>query len=235
VQIVPVPARDDTPGASRTPAEVARIETPEPSRTPTASVSERTIGSLSAIDENQKVIVSGRIAQVNSFSKGERYTLDDRTGTITLLLWSDVLAAVKSADALKVGARVQAVGQVNLFNGEVEIVPAKGSDVTLLALSTIPTPAPRTIESLRADEVGTVVIIRGTASEIADFSQGKYVTLADGTGQIRVTVFSDVFNALSQKDRSALAVGAKLQVTGELTLYHGELELVPERGGVVIQ
>ena len=161
--------------------------------------------------------------------------MDDGTGTITLLLWSDILQAVKPADALRVGARVRAKGEVNLFNNELEIVPGKGADVTLLALSVIPTPAPRTISSLGADEAGALVVIHGAVSKVVDFSQGRYLTIGDGTGVMRVTVFADVFNAMPPTDRSALVEGAKLTVTGKLSLYRGELELVPERNGVAIQ
>jgi DNA/RNA endonuclease YhcR with UshA esterase domain len=225
----------ETPSPMRTPAEVARIETPSPTRTPTASAVERTIASISASEQTQNVVVTGRIVKVSSFSKGTRCTLDDGTGTITLLLWSDVFEGVKSADALKVGARVKATGRVNLFGNELEVAPEKGADVILLALSVIPTPAPRTIRSLSADDVGTVVIVVGTANKITDFSQGKYVSIGDGTGEIRVTVFADILNAMPQKDRPALVEGVKLRVAGEVSLYRGELELVPARGGVTIQ
>jgi DNA/RNA endonuclease YhcR with UshA esterase domain len=239
LEVVPNRAED----VQVVPAPMAPNETPSPSRTPTAprnapsgfSAVERSIASLSASDRNDNVIVTGRITKVSSFSKGTRYTLDDRTGTITLLLWSDVLQGVKSADALKVGARVQATGKVNLFDNELEVVPDKGRDVTLVAQSVVPTPAPRTIRSLGADDVGTVVIIGGTASKIVDFTKGQYVTIGDGTGEIRVTVFTDVLKAMSLHDRSAMIEGAKLKVVGELSLYRGELELVPEKGGVMVQ
>jgi DNA/RNA endonuclease YhcR with UshA esterase domain len=222
-------------GPTRTPAGAAPIKTANPTRTPTPSAVEHTIASLGASEQNQSVVVTGRIAQVSSFSKGTRYTLDDGTGTITLLLWSDVLQGVKSADGLKVGARVQATGQVNLFDNELEIVPEKGADVTLLALSVIPTPAPRTILSLGADDVGLVVVIVGAVNRVTDFSQGQYVTIGDGTGEVRVTVFKDALNALPQEERAALAVGAKVRVTGEVNLYRGELELVAEKGGIRIE
>jgi DNA/RNA endonuclease YhcR with UshA esterase domain len=214
---------------------IAPIETPSPTRLPTAIAVARTIASLSPGDENRLVIVSGRIAGLSSFSSGTRYTLDDGTGTITLLLWSDVLTGTKNGDAMKVGARVQVTGQVNLFNNTLEVVPSKGSDVALLAQSAVPTPASRTIGSLSADDVGTVVITGGTVSKIKNFSVGKYVTISDRTGEIRLTVFMTVLNAMRDKDRSALIEGVKITVRGEVNLYRGELELVPEKGGIIIQ
>ncbi len=214
---------------------MAPVETPTPARSPTPTPAARSIGSLSPGDEDRTVVVSGRISRASSFSSGMRYTLDDGTGTITLLLWSDVLEETKNGDALKVGARVQATGKVNIFNNALEVVPDKGANVTLLALSTLPTPAPRTIGSLRADDVGTVVIIGGRVSKIANFSMGKYVTLSDDTGEIRVTLFTSVLQAMPDQARSALVEGAKLTVRGEVNLYRGELELVPDKGDVTIK
>lgn len=129
---------------------------------------------------------------------------------------------------------MQVTGRVDDYENELEVVPDKGSDVVVIALSVIPTPAPRTIRSLSADDVGSVVIIAGTVSKITDFSRGKYVIIEEGTGGIRMTVFDDVLNAMPQNDRFALDVGAKVRAAGEVSLYRGELELVPERGGISI-
>lgn len=218
-------------------AATASAETPSVSvqatRTPILTPAQRTLASLSAVDENRTVVISGRITTADSFSKGVRYTLDDGTGKITLLLWSDVLGDFKDSAALKVGARVQATGKVNLFNHALEIVPAQAGDVTLLAQSVLPTPAPRTIASLTSNDVGAVTAIRGKVTGIEDFSKGKYVTVSDGTGEIRVTVFSDVLNALAPKN--ALVVGAKISVRGEVNLYRGKLEVVADKGGLALE
>lgn len=210
--------------------------TPKPVRkvTPTPVASERTIGSLSVNDQDMAVLLSARIAKMSPFSKGTRYTLDDGSGTITLLLWSDVMQGFRNAETLQVGAQLRVRGKIQIYDNDLELVPEKASDVTLLALSVLPTAAPRTIRSLKADEVGAVVIVRGAVKKLQEFSQGEYVTLADESGQIRVTLFNNVIAAMSTEERAALAEGAKLVVTGELSVYRGELELVPGAGGVHI-
>jgi DNA/RNA endonuclease YhcR with UshA esterase domain len=207
--------------------------TPVPTRTPTAAAVERTIGTLAKSDADQLVTISGRIIKASSFSSGMRYTLDDGTGTITLLLWSDVVESVKNSEAFKVGARVQATGQVSVYNGALEVAPGKGSDVVLLALSAIPTPAPRAIASLSTDDVGTAVVVKGTAAKVTDFSKGKYVTLGDGSGKVQVVVYSNVLNTIPDQDK--LIAGASLTVVGQVNLYRGELEVVPEEGGVILE
>ncbi len=219
---------DATAGATLVPPQ-----TLIPTRTPTAAPKECTIGSLNASDETQIVIVSGRISKASSFAKGMRYTLDDGTGTITLVVWSDVAKNIKNAETLKVGARVQVTGKLSLYDNALELAPSKGSELILLAQSTIPTPAPRTIASLGTGDVGTVVIVRGTVTKIQDFSTGKYVTLKDGRGEIRVVVYTNVLNAMP--DKGKLVEGAPLTVIGEVNLYRGLLEVVPDRGGLTIE
>lgn len=229
IQVVMLMAlQDATPGATPDASPTAT-----PTRTPTPAPVQRTIGSLSGADENRIIIVSGRITKTTNFSQGVRLTLDDGTGTITLILFSDVLSNVKNSIGLTTNARVQATGKVNIFNRALEIVPSKGSDVVLLALSVVPTPATRTIASLNSNDVGTTVLVSGTVRKIEDFSKGKYITLDDSTGQIRVTVFSTVLNVMP--DKAKLIAGASITVRAPVNLYRGEFELVPEKGGITIQ
>jgi DNA/RNA endonuclease YhcR with UshA esterase domain len=48
---------------------------------------EKPIGELTSEDEGQLATVRGTIIEVNQFSSGVKYTLDDGTGTIVVLLW----------------------------------------------------------------------------------------------------------------------------------------------------
>jgi DNA/RNA endonuclease YhcR with UshA esterase domain len=223
-------APNETPTTAQTALPTA---TSKPTRSPTAVASQRTIGSLTNADENKIVIVNGKITSASPFSSGTRYKLDDGTGTITLILFSDVLSSAKNSAAIIVGARVQATGKVNLFNNALEIVPAKSSDVVLLAVSSVPTPAPRTIASITSNDVDAAVIISGNVTKVENFSKGKYVTVNDGTGEMRVTIFSDVLSSIANQDK--LAPGAKITVRGKVNLFQGKLELMPDKGGVSLQ
>ena len=57
--------------------------------------------------------------------------------------------------------------------------------------------------------------------------------MSDDSGKVRIVVYTDVLNALPDKTR--LTQGAVLTVTGQVNLYRGELEVVPDRGGITIQ
>jgi len=79
---------------------------------------------------NMALTVEGRIDSVEEFSKGSRFILKDDTGTITLLLWQNVLKYVP--DQLQPGTRVRVTGLIQFFKGAFEVVPQLGFDVTVI-------------------------------------------------------------------------------------------------------
>lgn len=233
LQIVPtdVIARDS--GAPTPIASDSQVAKAESTRTATPPALERTIGSLSEGDKDNFIRVDGRITKVISFSQGMQYTLDDGTGTIKLVLFSDALRNIKERDAFLEGARVEAKGKVNVFNGALEIIPTKAADVALIQVSNLPTPAHRSIASLNTNDLGKTVIVNGKVTRLEDFSKGKYVFVSDGTDELRVVLFSNVLESIP--NAIILSAGSNITVRGELNLFKGELELVPDPGGVASQ
>jgi RecJ-like exonuclease len=51
---------------------------------------EKPIGELTTMDVGQLVVVRGIVASVDAFSSGVKYTVDDGSSTIVVLLWQDV-------------------------------------------------------------------------------------------------------------------------------------------------
>ena len=94
---------------------------------------------ISDINENmlgRTVNVSGVITDVYSHKNGHIFlTIRDDTGTIKIVLWDRIVDALSSkginASSFKKGARIQVVGDVNIYKGELEIIPSK-PDVKLL-------------------------------------------------------------------------------------------------------
>lgn len=215
---------DATAVAQNTSPPDALTATPRPTREPTAAPTPRAIASLSAADKDALVIVNGVLTRVNPFSKGMRYTLDDTTGKITVLIWSDVLETLALRDALQVGAQVRVTGKIDVFNDMLEIIPANADAVELLAAAQTPQIETRAIGSLSADDVDQIVQVQGALVDLADFSKGKYVTLQDDSGKIQITVFSDVLTTVQAK----LALGATVTARGKVNLFRGKLEIVAD-------
>ncbi|HET7376542.1 MAG TPA: hypothetical protein VFK30_07530, partial [Anaerolineae bacterium] len=129
---------------------------------------------------------------------------------------------------LNVGADVSVVAKVVNFNGVVELQPASGGDVTILTPGSSSSVALRTVSSLK--KPGEIVAVEGAITDIKDFSAGKYIFVDDGTGNVKVTLFS---NVLAYVPASKLAIGAKVRVVGK-TAFFGVIEVDPQLGYDVV-
>ncbi len=198
--------------------------TPRPTREPTPTPAPRAIGALTAADKDAAVTLNGTLTRANSFSQGMRYTLDDTTGKITLVIWSDVLAKIAFRDQLKVGAQARVTGKIDVYNDALEIIPANADAVELIAAAPTQPIETRAIASIAARDVDQIVQVKGTIVDLADFSKGKYVTLQDDGGKIQITVFSDVLKTVGDN----LALGATLTARGKVNLFRGKLEIVAD-------
>ena len=63
------------------------------------------------------------LGEPETFSQGVKFPLKDTTGTIILLLWQNVHDAIPDASLLVAGARVEVVGRIDEYRGDLEIIP----------------------------------------------------------------------------------------------------------------
>ncbi len=209
------------------------------------------IGQIEAQRVGRWLAVSGQVVQVASFSAGVKYTLDDGTGQITLLVWQDLHAQLADPGALAVGAQLRAQGEVAEYRGELEIVPELPLDLQSIP----PTPTPPTphtptptntpiptntptptatsvpIGDLNASHSGTEVTVTGQVVDAASFSNGFKLALDDSSGHIALVLWNNVYDNCGEAPR--LKVGATVRATGEIGQYQGELQIVPESGDAV--
>jgi DNA/RNA endonuclease YhcR with UshA esterase domain len=194
-------------------------------------VAEKNVGDLTSEDVGQPVVVRGSVVEVNPFSAGVKFTLDDGSGTVILLLWQDIYDALPDPAALGVGAELQVQGRVSEYEGELEVIPELAEDVRVLAAA--PVPSKTTIGALTAADVGRVVTLCGTIGEREIFSSGVRFRLDDGTGTIILLLWQNVYDETPDADR--LAADVRVKVTGQVEEYRGELEIVPEASGIKIE
>ncbi|HEY72261.1 MAG: hypothetical protein B6I35_08715 [Anaerolineaceae bacterium 4572_32.2] len=230
----------DTP--QLVPASVAGVV---PLAQPVLVVAERQIGELTDEDVGQLVVVRGTVTKVDPFSAGVKFTLDDTTGEITVLLWQDVYDGI-SADARPgVGAEVQVQGEVSEYRGELEVIPNLPDDVWVLAPpSNIapPTETPQPQENeIEARAIGDVTFadveqtlrLTGTLGEMETFSAGVKFTLDDSSGAIILLLWQNVYDAIP--DAGQLVAGTRVEVVGQIEEYQGNLEIIPEADGIKIE
>lgn len=96
---------------------------------------QRFIGELSAADVESLAVVQGIIVGASAFSAGIKYTLDDGSGTVVVLMWQDLFDSLAGREALVEGAVVRVLGEVAEYRGELEIVPELPCDVTVLEVA----------------------------------------------------------------------------------------------------
>ncbi len=205
-----------------------------------AVAQEMSIGALTESDAGRMMAVRGTVTEVDPFSAGFKFTLDDGTGEIVVLLWQDTYEGLPDPEALATGAQVRAVGEVSVYRGELEVIPERSVDVEVLApaLSGVEGPGAGPVETstalqipigeLTAERVGETVTVEGEVVGVESFSGGFKFTLDDGTGQVVLVTWLSAYDGLA--DPAGLNLGAQVQATGEMDEYEGQLQVVPASG-----
>jgi DNA/RNA endonuclease YhcR with UshA esterase domain len=192
---------------------------------------ERQTGSLSTDDVGTMVAIQGEVKRVETFSRGARVFLDDGSGEVLLLLWGSISERMPDGGGVPTaGCQVRATGRVAEYQGALEVVPALPYDVETLSRAAVSTPLAAdvavSIGNLDAGHAGEEVTIVGQVMDTVSFSRGFKFTVADGTGQIVLLTWHDVYDALPEP--SGLNIGATVHVKGEIREFEDELQIHPE-------
>jgi DNA/RNA endonuclease YhcR with UshA esterase domain len=122
---IPLPTATLAPTPTAPPPTV----TPRPTPKPTQAITFVSLGQLTPADKGKLVSVRGKIVEVIKFSSGMKYRLDDGTGRVILLLWQEVFDKVPNHDKLVNGSQVSATGDVDVYRGDIEVIPRSGTGV----------------------------------------------------------------------------------------------------------
>ncbi len=181
----------------------------------------RKLSELSAADEGQVVRVEAAVTKLAGLKGGLKATLDDGTGQVVLLLWDSVYGGLDDPLALDVGARLRVLGEVKVYQGELEVVPQRPQDIEIVTAA--PRPPLYGIASLSTEQAGQIVRLRGILGNPTAFSAGVKVPLEDGSGTIIVLLWSNIATALERMPEA----GQRVEVQGEVSVYRDALEIVP--------
>ncbi|MCS7177689.1 MAG: OB-fold nucleic acid binding domain-containing protein [Anaerolineae bacterium] len=198
-------------------------------RTAAPSAHVLSLGALAEAPLGATVTVEGVVVEARSFQKGFRLTVDDGTGQAILLLWLGVYDELPDPISLREGARVRATGRLETYQGQQEVVPEQGADVAIIQPAE--PPLRREIASITRADRGARVTIEGTITRSEPFSQGYRVWVGDGSGEILVLLWENIYQRV--KGREHLIPGVQVRVTGVVEEYQGILEIVPPLPGDV--
>ncbi len=221
--VTPTPQPEPTPAGTATPTPTPEPTAPLP--TPTEAVEVVPIGRLGEAFMGQEAVVEGEVVAVSSFSAGFRFTLDDGTGQVVLLMWHTVYDDCWDAPQLNLGARVRARGTVGQYQGTLQLEPEWGGAVKVLETAE-PTAEPRAIGSLTGADEGRRVMIEGEVVRTEGGRDWVKVFLRDETGEIPVFIWRSILDRIPQNTGLGVA-GSRVRVVGVLSLYRSNLEVSP--------
>jgi DNA/RNA endonuclease YhcR with UshA esterase domain len=182
------------------------------------------IGELNSGRLGEIVTISGRIMDTASFSEGFKFTVDDGSGRIVLLMWHNIYDACTDAPKLNIGAEVCATGEISEFEGELQIEPARGDDVE------VATPSDSSPMQIKTGSIGAYlgqrITIVGQVTRIEKTGSATMVFIDDATGEALVYIWDNVLERVPEQ-QTLLRPGTQVRVTGLVQEYRGALEVVP--------
>ena len=222
------PATASSPTPLRRPTATATafsIVTPLRTTAPTVALELIPISGLTADRVGEQVTIEGEVLDAASFSAGFKFTVDDGTGQVVLLLWHEVYDGCWDASGINLGARVRATGRVALFEGELQLQPSFGGDVQAIDSAAAWAP-PQQIGSLTGDVAGERVMIEGRVIRVEGISSAVKVFLGDDTGEVLVLIWRNILDRIPNNTGLGTP-GSRVRVVGTLSLYRSNLEVVP--------
>jgi len=94
--------------------------------TPAPEIPWIAIGDLRTLDAGRVVRLRGVLGAPEGFSAGAKMLLDDGSGTITVLLWTNILTSLDPPPTE--GMQVEVIGVIQEYRGDLEIVPRSTLD-----------------------------------------------------------------------------------------------------------
>jgi DNA/RNA endonuclease YhcR with UshA esterase domain len=146
----------------------------------------------------------------------------DGSGNLILLLWQNVLEEIPNRYDLIPGSQVRLTGDIDEYQGDLELIPRRGEQVVLLAPGERLPIEGRSVNNITPSDEGRVFTVEGTVSR-TESSDWLRVWLNDGTGEILVFVPERVVPYL----RPGIGAGLQLRVTGEVDIYQSVVEIIP--------
>lgn len=185
-----------------------------------ASLSARPrVTSISSIDNGfvgVRSTVSGKVIDYREHKDGHLFLkLQDQSGgVISVAVFSRTRSQL--GDSIELQDTVEVTGEVQLYQGEFEVVPDEAKDLTVVHS------APTKLSGLTAENAGSTVKVQGTIVEREIVGSGNVVlVLSDGEGQIPVFVSSWI----AENGLPEMHLGDTIRVDGWVQIYNGKLEL----------
>jgi DNA/RNA endonuclease YhcR with UshA esterase domain len=224
--MAPVFATTPKPAATAGPTIGPR---PTPTRQPTPTVEMRTIASITGGDMGSTLTIDQAvIVEMDYFSQGVKFTIDDGSDRITLLIWQDVMEEIPARYDLVPMGQVRVTGVIEEYQGDLEIIPWHGAQIEVIVPGQRLPIEERQNQQVTPSDEGRIFVVEGQVTRIENQGWLK-MWIDDGTGEIAIFVPTRTVAHLP----AGIGPGVRLRVTGEVDIYQGELEIIPLAGADV--
>ncbi len=212
-------------GALLVDAPMARAAAPGDAARGDAAPAVTPLAHISTADEGRQVTIQGTVVGADNFSAGFKLHVNDTTAQTVVLIWASDYDHLYNSYGLNVGAVVRVTGQVDVYDGQVEIVPERGSDVKIV------TRASRDwrkydLGALSGNDHNAIVWVEGKIADITPFEYGAYLLIADATGAQKVKLYDVVARRIPRQDQ--LWIGQQVSIVGRVKARRRMgIEIVP--------
>jgi DNA/RNA endonuclease YhcR with UshA esterase domain len=85
------------------------------------------IGDIDRSFVGRSVNISGVIDNYSNNNGNIFMEVSDGTGNVKVVLWEDTIRSIENSSFLENGAKIIVIGEVQIYKGEIEILPLRGS------------------------------------------------------------------------------------------------------------
>lgn len=192
--------------------------------TPTPEFVRTQIGALPE-HMNEEVTVIGTVVATASLSQGFKFTLDDGSGQVVLLMWHNVYDDCYAAPQLNIGAEVRATGEVGEYQGELQVEPYYGSQVRVQQAGGAF--APQIAFNELNNYLGQVVQVMGEIGNVSGTNSAVILSVFDETGAAPIFIWRTVLDRIPNANPALGTPGTRVRVVGVVQEYRSSLEIVP--------
>lgn len=183
------------------------------------------LGDISPADEGKTLTVEGEVVGTENFASGFRLHVNDGTAQVVVLIWADDWDHIYNSYHINVGAVVRVTGKVDVYRGQIEIVPGRGSDVKVVRW------ARRNwrryaLGGMNGNDHNAVVWVEGWVADITPAADGAYLLIYDETGAQKVHLYDVVARRIPRQEQ--LWIGQRVSIVGRVRARRRiGIEIVP--------
>lgn len=234
------------PGENAQASETQIVETKTSIPAPSLPAGILPPGRIDRTHIGQEVVVQGRVKEFKpSWSETAPYsiTLQDDSGTLRVVYWSDVAKVLGSSWEARPGQVLRIGGKVSAYRDNLQLKVSQAGDIVDAAASEISAPAtpdpvlPQTSQSesstyiplgsLTREYIGKTVKIKGKVVDAMSSKQGTdpfKITIMDSSGVFLAVYWSSVDEKLNPEQKPV--VGKDFEFEGQIIVYKNELHLL---------